>query len=194
MTAECPKCHAENRDDSKYCRNCAAPLGQAAAALTRTLETPVQVVKPGTVISGKYRIVEELGHGGMGIVHKAEDIKLKRFVALKFLPPPLMDSSELKERFLVEAQAAAALNHPNICVIHEVGEDEARPYIAMEFVDGETLKDKLRRGRAPRGRQADRPAHRSGRPGAENRADRLRAALHPGRQRRTGHEAVGEGV
>ena len=82
----------------------------------------------------------------MGIVYKAEDVKLKRFVALKFLPPHLVDSPELKERFLVEAQAAAALNHPNICVIHEVGEDEGRPYIAMEFVDGETLKDKLRQG------------------------------------------------
>jgi len=103
-------------------------------------------MRPGTVIAGKYKILEELGHGGMGIVYKAEDIKLKRFVALKFLPPHLMDSPDLKDRFLVEAQAAAALSHPNICTIYEVGESEARPYIAMEFVDGETLKDKLRTG------------------------------------------------
>jgi len=68
----------------------------------------------------------------MGIVYKAEDLKLKRFVALKFLPPHLMDSPDLKERFLIEAQAAAALNHPNICVIYEVGESGERPYIAME--------------------------------------------------------------
>ena len=146
---ECPKCHGENRDDSTYCGKCAAPLhpaGPDAPSLTKTLETPLQIVKPGTQIAGKYKIAEELGHGGMGIVYKAEDLKLKRCVALKFIPHDLMDAPDLKERFLVEAQAAAALNHPNICVIHEVGEDEARPYIAMEFVDGETLKDKLRKG------------------------------------------------
>jgi formylglycine-generating enzyme required for sulfatase activity/dienelactone hydrolase/predicted Ser/Thr protein kinase len=115
-------------------------------SLTKTLETPVQVIRAGTMVAGKYKVLEELGHGGMGIVYKAEDVKLKRFLALKFLPPHLVDSPELKERFLVEAQAAAALNHPNICVIHEVGEDEGRPYIAMEYVEGETLRDRLRIG------------------------------------------------
>jgi serine/threonine protein kinase/TolB-like protein/Tfp pilus assembly protein PilF len=146
---KCPKCHSENRDDSHYCSNCGELLGQLGpdgASLTKTLETPVQVMKAGTLVAGKYRIVEELGAGGMGIVYKAEDLMLKRFVALKFLPPHLMDSPDLKERFLVEAQAAAALSHPNICVIHDVGEDGGRPYIAMEFVDGQTLKDKLQKG------------------------------------------------
>jgi serine/threonine-protein kinase len=98
------------------------------------------------VIAGKYSILEEIGQGGMGIVYEAEDLKLKRSVALKFLPPPLMDSRELKERFLIEAQAAAALTHPNICVIHEVGETEELSYIAMEYVEGETLRDKIKRG------------------------------------------------
>jgi serine/threonine protein kinase len=146
---KCPRCQSDNPDGTRFCGNCAAPLnpaGPGGASLTKTLESPVQFMKPGTVVAGKYRILEELGRGGMGIVYKAEDLKLKRFVALKFLPPHLMDSPELKERFLVEAQAAAALNHPNICVIHEVGEDEGRPYIGMELVEGETLKDKLRRG------------------------------------------------
>jgi TolB-like protein len=149
MSVECPRCHTENNENSRFCSHCAAPLGQGgsnAASLTKTLETPVQVVRPGTVIAGKYKIVDEVGAGGMGIVYKAEDLKLKRFVALKFLPPHLLDAPELKDRFLVEAQAAAALSHLNVCVIHEVGEDEGRPYIAMEFVEGETLKDKLRQG------------------------------------------------
>jgi TolB-like protein/Tfp pilus assembly protein PilF len=149
LAIECPNCHSENRDTSRFCSNCAAPLGQPgpdAGSLTRTLETPVQVMKPGTVVAGKYKIIEEIGRGGMGIVYKAEDLKLKRPVALKFLPPHLMDSPELKERFLVEAQAAAALSHPNICVIHEIGEDKGQPYIAMEYVDGETLRDRIRKG------------------------------------------------
>jgi dienelactone hydrolase/predicted Ser/Thr protein kinase len=124
-------------------------LGKPApdqVSITETLETPVHVLKRGSLIAGKYRIIEEIGHGGMGIVYKAEDLKLKRGVALKFLPPHLMDSPEFKERFLNEAQAAAALSHPNICVIHEVGESEERPYIAMEYVEGETLRNKIKKG------------------------------------------------
>jgi serine/threonine protein kinase len=146
---KCPKCHAENRDESKFCGDCAAPLGRPGPegpSLTKTLQTPVQIMRPGTIIAGKYRVAQELGRGGMGVVYKAEDLKLKRAVALKFLPPHLMDSPELKERFLIEAQAAAALNHPNICVIHEVSESEDRPYIAMEYVEGETLRDRVRKG------------------------------------------------
>ena len=114
--------------------------------LTETLEMPVRALTVGSLIAGKYRIIEEIGHGGMGIVYKAEDVRLQRLVALKFLPPHLIDSPELKERFLIEARAAAALSHPNICVVHEVGESEERPYIAMEFVEGKTLRDKIRKG------------------------------------------------
>jgi TolB-like protein/Tfp pilus assembly protein PilF/predicted Ser/Thr protein kinase len=107
---------------------------------------PLPPVSKDTLVAGKYRIVEEIGQGGMGVVFKAEDIKLERPVALKFLPPHLADVPELRERFLIEARAAAALSHPNICVIHEVGEDGGRPFIAMEYVEGETLRDRARRG------------------------------------------------
>ena len=95
---------------------------------------------------GHYKVLEKLGEGGMGVVYRAEDTTLKRMVALKFLPHHLTSNESEQARFIQEAQAASALNHPNVCVVYGLGREGDQQYIAMEFVEGKTLREKITAG------------------------------------------------
>ena len=145
----CPKCQAQIVDDSQFCSKCGTPIhpgDKDFLSHTRTILRPIDEIGQGKILADKYKVIEVVGKGGMGIVYKAEDIKLKRKVALKFLPPELIQDEEAKERFILEAQSAAALSHPNICTIHEINEENGRSFIAMEYVKGHSLRAKIDKG------------------------------------------------
>ncbi|MBN1273465.1 MAG: protein kinase [Candidatus Aminicenantes bacterium] len=147
MAKTCPKCRFENPDNTLYCGQCGAVLKAAEGSdITKTLVSPAEKLQKGTTLAGRYAIIEELGRGGMGVVYKAEDTKLKRTVALKFLPQELIHIPEVKARFMREAQAAAALDHPNICTVHEFDETEETTFISMAYIKGQSLKKKLDSG------------------------------------------------
>ena len=119
-------------------------------SLTTTIDPMARGLAPGIVVAGKYRLLSELGRGGMGIVYEADDIKLRRTVALKFLPLEYSDDAEARERFIHEAQAASVLDNPYICTIYEIGEGaDGRMFIAMALCHGESLRAKVKRGPLP---------------------------------------------
>jgi eukaryotic-like serine/threonine-protein kinase len=152
---KCPACGIENLDDSRFCRKCATPLPGGAASFTRTILAGPAELASGTMIAGHYRIDKILGRGGMGVVYLADDTRLKRPVALKFLPPGLALDEDIRKRFIIEAQAAAALSHSNICTIYEVDDQAEKAFISMEYVEGENLRDKTAKGPLPFDRVLD---------------------------------------
>lgn len=149
MATICPKCHFVNPDASRFCSQCSVPLTSSEKTVdfpTMTFPTSMKESVLKGIFAERYEIIEELGRGGMGIVYKAKDTKLDRIVALKFLPPEWSYDAQAKERFIREARAAAALDHPHICAVHEIDEAEGRMFISLAFVEGESLKRKIERG------------------------------------------------
>jgi formylglycine-generating enzyme required for sulfatase activity/dienelactone hydrolase/predicted Ser/Thr protein kinase len=146
---KCPCCSANVVDDSSFCGKCGAsvrPAGGKSVSDTQTQVGAADEIATETLLAGKFRILETLGRGGMGIVYKAEDTKLKRPVALKFLPPEFAADPQARGRFVLEARAAAALSHPNICTIHEIHDAGEKSFLEMEFVEGQSLRARLRQG------------------------------------------------
>jgi len=149
MGIKCPKCNTDNPQDTRFCSVCSTPLPsseEVASSRTKTMHPSVKDLQRGSTFARRYEIIEEIGRGGMGVVCKARDNKLKRTVALKFLPPELMRIAEAKERFIREAQAAAALDHPNICTVYEVDEAEGKTFISMAYIEGLSLKRRIEQG------------------------------------------------
>ena len=135
----CPSCHNELADGSLGCPSCRPSHPEDAT-------TGSLPASGGGLFAGKFRRIRELGRGGMGVVWLAEDIRLKRLVALKFLSADLAADAPARARFLREAQAAAALESPYVCAVHEADEADGRAYIAMAFIEGRTLRDRLAEG------------------------------------------------
>ena len=147
MAIQCPKCQHDNPEDTLFCGKCGSALKSVEGSyVTKTFIKPVERLQKGATLAERYTILEELGRGGMGVVYKAEDRKLKRLVALKFLPSELTHIPEVKTRFVREAQAAAALDHPNICTVYEFDEADETTFISMAYVEGRSLKKKIESG------------------------------------------------
>jgi serine/threonine protein kinase/Tfp pilus assembly protein PilF len=143
---KCPACQSDNTDTARFCSNCATPLTSAEAASpsqAKTITESLKIIPRDAIIAGKYKVIDMIGRGGMGVVYKAEDTKLRRSVALKFLAEDLAHDRQAVERFQREARAASSLNHPHICTIYDIDEYEGQHFMALEFLEGKTLREYL---------------------------------------------------
>jgi serine/threonine-protein kinase len=147
MAIKCPKCHSENPENSRFCAGCGTqlpPPHDHPPVLTETLQTPVHEFATGATFAGRYQVIEELGHGGMGKVYKVFDTKIKDKVALKLIKPEVASDKDTIERFSNEIRLARRIGHRNVCKMFDIGDAEGAHYITMEYVHGEDLKSMIR--------------------------------------------------
>ena len=146
MANKCPTCHSDNPDTLKFCGECGTqlpPLQIRPLVLTETLQTPVHELTTGSTFAGRYQVIEELGHGGMGKVYKVFDTKIKEKVALKLIKPEIASDKETIERFSNELRLARKISQRNVCRMFDMGESEGAHFITMEYVHGEDLKSMI---------------------------------------------------
>ena len=150
MAIECPKCHFGNSADTKYCGNCGTklpPSEDVSIPRTKTLEIPKEELTTGSTFAGRYRIIEELGKGGMGKVYKALDTEINEKVAIKLIKPEIASDQKTIERFRSELKFARKIRHKNVCQMFDLNKEEGAYYITMEYVPGEDLKRFIRRAK-----------------------------------------------
>ena len=148
MANKCPTCHSDNPETSRFCAGCGTqlPLPEGhPPVMTETLHTPVHELATGSTFAGRYQVIEELGHGGMGRVYKVFDTDIKEKIALKLLRPEIALDKETVERFSNELKLARKIRHKNICGMFDLGKAEGTTFITMEFVPGEDLKKFIRK-------------------------------------------------
>jgi serine/threonine protein kinase/tetratricopeptide (TPR) repeat protein len=147
VAIKCPKCHSENPETKQFCADCGTqlpPPQDHPPVMTETLRTPVHDLTTGSTFAGRYQVIEELGHGGMGKVYKVFDTKIKEKVALKLIKPEVSSDRDTIERFNNEIRLARRIRHRNVCGMFDLGEAEGAHFITMEYVHGEDLKSMIR--------------------------------------------------
>ena len=146
MAIKCPTCHSDNTDTARFCADCGtqlSPSQEHPPVMTETLQTPVHELTTGSTFAGRYQVIEELGHGGMGRVYKVFDTKIKEKVALKLIKPEIASDKETIERFSNELRLARNISQRNVCRMFDMGESEGAHFITMEYVHGEDLKSMI---------------------------------------------------
>jgi serine/threonine protein kinase len=151
VAVSCPKCHSDNPETATFCADCGTQLAfPKDVSVTKTLETPVDELSPGSILAGRYKILEELGRGGMGRVYEALDREINENVAIKLLKTEIARDEKIIERFRNELKVARSISHKHVCRMYDIGREDEKYFITMEYVSGEDLKSLIKeKGRLP---------------------------------------------